>query len=100
MSKKKYLTKLENHNLKQRFISDFGSGKYKCTELAKLYKVDRRKLLRWKKQLFGKGSLRRKRMYQMHLANIPTKTIAEFYNCTITEVHRSIKIEKKRGQLA
>jgi uncharacterized protein YjcR len=90
------LTKLEIHNLKQMFRRDFTSGKYSIEGLTRKYGVNRLKLLKWKKELFGKGSLKRKRMYQMHLSEIPTRVIAEFYNVSTVQVNFSIREQKKK----
>ena len=81
-------------NLKQMFIADFGSGKISIDALARNYNIDRRKLLKLKHKYFGKGSLKQKRMYQMHKAEIPTRAIADFYNVALSQVHRSIRLEK------
>ncbi|MCB4807131.1 hypothetical protein LG651_02630 [Tamlana sp. 62-3] len=89
------LTKHQNHNLKQRFIADFQSGKVSVTLLAKQYNVDRRKLLKWKHEIFGKGSLKQKRMFQMSVSGIPAKVIADFFNTHVFQVHRAIRNEKK-----
>lgn len=91
----RHLTKLENHNLKQKFYSEFASGKHHVSHLAKKYGVDRRKLLKWKHQKFGKGNLRQRLIYKMYLVGIPTKAIADFYGVFQTQVNRSIRLEKK-----
>lgn len=95
-SKKWYSSylKLEKVNLEQRFIVDFGSGKVSINELSKRYNKDRRALLKLKHKHFGKGSLKQKRMYQMHLAEIPTRVIAEFYNTNIVQVQKAIRDKK------
>lgn len=93
---KRRLTKLQNHNLKQRFKQDFTSGRYSIAELAKAYNVGRRKLLKWKHELFGKGSITQRRIFQMHLAGIPSKAIAEFYGVHVFQVHRAIRQERKK----
>lgn len=94
--KNRTFTKLENHNLEQRFKTDFQTGKYSICELARRYNVDRRKLLKWKYKHFGKGSIKQKRMFQMSMAGIPTKAIAEFFDVPVSQVHRSIRKHKKR----
>lgn len=88
--------KLQNVNLKQRFARDFESGQFSINELARRYGMDRRKLLKWKRELFGLGSLKQKRMYQMHLAGIPAHAIAEFYKTQLPQVHLSIRKHKAK----
>lgn len=87
--------KLQEHNLKQRFVQDFETGRFAIDHLARVYGVDRRKLLKWKHEVFGKGSIKRKRMFQMHLAGLPAKAIADYYNVPISQVHLSIKTQKR-----
>lgn len=93
---KRRLPKLQNHNLKQRFKSDFSTGLYSIVELAKAYNVGRRKLLKWKHELFGKGSIQQKRIFQMHLAGMPSKAIAQFFGVHIFQVHRAIRQERAK----
>tara|TARA_Y100000815_G_scaffold273832_1_gene306154 strand:+ start:540 stop:872 length:333 start_codon:yes stop_codon:yes gene_type:complete len=89
--KNRRFTKLENHNLKQRFKAEFETGLYSINELAIKYNVDSRKLLKWKHQLYGKGSMQQKRIYQMHLAGVPSKAVAQFFGVALTHIHRSIR---------
>lgn len=93
---KRRLTKLQNHNLKQRFKSDFSTGLYSIVQLAKTYNVGRYKLLKWKKELFGKGSIQQKRIFQMHLIGMPSKTIAKIYDVHVFHVHRAIRRERAK----
>ncbi|SIQ74221.1 aminoacyl-tRNA hydrolase family protein [Maribacter ulvicola] len=88
---KRRFTKQQNHNLKQKFKSDFTTGLYSIEQLARNYNVGFRKLLKWKHEIFGKGSIKQKRMFQMHLSGLPTKAIAKFFNVPISQVHRSIR---------
>jgi transposase-like protein len=94
--KNRTFSKSQNHNLQLQFKSDFKAGKFSICELARRYDVDRRKLLKWKHKYFGKGSIKQKRMFQMSMAGIPTKVIAEFFNVPITQVHLSIRNSKKQ----
>lgn len=94
--KNRTFTKLENHNLKQRFKADFQSGKHSICELARIYNVDRRKLLKWKHELFGKGSVKQKRIFQMHLAGLTAQSIADFFNVPLQQVYRSIRQERQK----
>ncbi len=89
-------SKAENYNLKQRFISDFTTGLYAVDALARTYNVDRRKLLKWKHEIFGKGSIKQKRIFQMRLAGMPSKAIAEFYGVHVFQVHRAIRQERAK----
>lgn len=86
--------RMKDFNLKKKFINDFSSGKYSVDELARLYNEDRRKLLKWKHEVYGKGSLKQRLMYKMHIVGIPPRFIAEFYNVSIPQVHKSIRNEK------
>ncbi|UWY27649.1 hypothetical protein N4T20_18190 [Flavobacterium sp. TR2] len=95
MRKNRSFTRTENAILKQRFISDFASGKTTIEELSRKYNVHRRKLVPWKNELFGTGSLKRKRMYQMHISGIPTRVIADFYGVHIVQVGKGIRETKK-----
>lgn len=95
MRKNRSFTKSENAILKQRFISDFSAGKTTIEELSRKYNVGRRKLIPWKNQLFGTGSLKRKRMYQMHISGIPTKVIAEFYGVHVVQVSKGVRETKQ-----
>lgn len=87
-------------NLEQKFIVDFGCGRISISQLAKKYNVENRNLLKLKHKHFGKGSLKQKRMYQMYLAEIPTRAIASFYNVPIQQVCKAIRNERKKGLLA
>jgi len=82
-------------NLKQVFIADFGSGKISIDALARNYGINRQTLLKLKHKYFGKGSLKQKRMYQMHKAEIPTRAIADFFNVPNSQVIRAINKEKE-----
>jgi len=93
--KNRTFTKLENHNLKQRFKAEFETGLYSVNELAKKYNVDRRKLLKWKHKFYGKGSMQQRRIYQMHLAGMPSKAIAQFFDVALPHIHRSIRKQKQ-----
>lgn len=95
MIKKRVFTKKENKILKKRFFLDFSSGKESIKSLSLKYNVDRRKLLIWKKELFGKGSLRQKRILQMHISGIPKKLISEFYNINLSQVNNVIRNNKQ-----
>lgn len=86
--------KLIELNLKQRFKSDFSSGKHSINKLARSYNVERRKLLNWKHELFGKGSLKRKRILMLHLAGMPSKAIADFFNIPLPQVYKSLSSER------
>lgn len=89
------LTKLENHNLQQKFKTDFSTGKYELTELAERYNVGRRKLQAWKKQMFGLGSIKQAVAYKMHLAGLPTTTIADYLNTHRFVIHKYIRNARK-----
>lgn len=95
-TKNRVFTKLQNHNLKQKFVSDYQSGFYTIEQLAKTYNVDRRKLLKWKKQIFGLGSIRQRRIYELHTSGMPTKAIADIYKTHIVVVQKSIREYKNR----
>ncbi len=95
--KRKRLTKLENWNLEQRFILDFGTGKYSVRQLSRKYKINWQKLLKLKHKHFGKGSIKRLRMYQMHLSGIPTHGIADYFDTHPVQVHKAIREMKKKG---
>ena len=92
--------KLKSHNLEQKFILEFGTGKYSIKELAKKYGVEWRVLLTFKHKNFGKGSIKQLRMYQMFLANIPTYAIADYMNCPKTQVTRAIRKHKNNPNLS
>lgn len=94
--KNRTFTKLENHNLEQRFVRDFQSGKYSICELARRYSVNRFKLLKWKHKHFGQGSMQQKRIFQMHLAQVPSRAIAEFFSVHVFHVHRAIRMERAK----
>lgn len=90
------LSKLEKYNVRQKLLSEYGSGKLFIGDLAHKYNVIRRVALRWKIKQFGKGSLREKLIYQMHQSQIPSKTIAEFYNVHVVQVNKSIRTHAKK----
>ncbi|MGY0427158.1 MAG: hypothetical protein ACWIPI_10100 [Polaribacter sp.] len=89
--------KSEKVNLENRFIVDFGCGRFSINELAKRYNMDRRTLLKLKHKHFGKGSLKQKRMYQMHKAEIPTRAIADFFNAHTVQVNQAIRIQRAKN---
>jgi len=89
--RRKRMTKYEKGMLKIRFTRDFGSGKVTLRELARQYDVDWRVLLQFKKEVFGLGSLKQKRMYQLDSIGMPTKAIAEFYGVSSIAVRKNIR---------
>lgn len=92
--------KLQKHNLKQRFIKDFESGKRTVEALAAEYGIGRRTLLAWKREAFGTGSQRERVMYRLHEAGMSPSAIADLYGVHVTSVHAAIRKEREKARQA
>lgn len=90
--------KLQKHNFKQHFKTEFADGRKTITELANLYGLERRTVLKWKHKFFGKGNLRQRLMFQMFQSGIPRRCIARFYDVHIQQVHTNIKRERQNRE--
>lgn len=92
--------RLQMHNYRQHFKTEYADGRKTVIELAALYGLDRRTVSKWKHELFGKGNLRQTLMYKMYQSEIPVHAIAQFYDVHVMQVHQSIRKERKKVNLS
>lgn len=83
--------KLKYHNIKQKLLRDYASGKYNVSELARKYGIDSRTAMKWKIKRFGHGNMKKRRMFQMKQVGVPTLFIAEFYGVSVVAANKNIR---------